>query len=736
MTALPSLVDAVDPLVGTAGQDPTEYGGMVPATAPPFAMSRWTPMTRENGISRCAYHHDDDTVLGFLGSHQPAIWMGDWAFVALSPGAGPVRPDARDRGLPHDRATERARAESYAVDLLVPGGRIRTRLTGTSRVGVLELTFDGDDRAPLADAHLVLQATRPGVTGDVGIDPRHGVLTARNPERQDAHLGPPQAASFAGHAVARVEAYDDAGARLAEPFASWGTAVARETHEGETARTDEHVAAWVTLPAGTRRVVVRTAISLISPEQAAATLDAEVPDGTEVDDVVARLRADWSARLDRVRVTGADDAERTTLATALFHALQYPARVDEPAGSPPGRTRLYDGYRDAVVEADHDVCTAFSLWDSFRAQHALLILLAPEEVPAIVASLLRTFRSSGRLPIWENLVETNIMVGTHADSVLAESVLKGVPVDVPLALEAALTNATVPPDGDTERWWGDRQPDRAHAARAGLTRYLENGWVAADETAEAGSRTLDYAYDDHAVAVLAEAAGHPGLAHDLRERAGSWRHLWNAGTGFMQSRDRDGGWAEGGWTEGTRWPYTFGVPHDVSGLRALMGPELFRDRLEEHVRDGWNRHDNEPSHHIPYLFSLAGAPWRTAEVTREIARASYLATPDGLCGNDDLGQMSAWYVFTALGFYPVNPASTQYVVGAPLFDRVEIDLPGARRPLVVAASGAPTLPYVAALSIDGVEVTEPVVEHAAIADGGLVTFTMSATPTSWGTAAP
>ncbi|ACQ78399.1 alpha-1,2-mannosidase [Beutenbergia cavernae DSM 12333] len=762
----PSLVDDVDPLIGTTGEDPCEYGGMVPSTAPPFAMTRWTPMTRENLISACPYHHDDERVIGFIGSHQPAIWMGDWGSVVVAPGVGEVRPDARDRGLVHDRATEVAHPASYAVDLLVPGdiGRIRTRLTGTSRVGVLELVFDGADGVPLADAHVVVQATRAGFTGEVAIDPERREISGYNPERQDAHLGPPQAASFAGYFVARfdVETADDvavdafagvpavagtaslaaavAAAAAPDPtasdvpaFASWGTAVGAELHEGETHRRDEHLAAWVRFPAGTRRVVVRTGVSLISVEQARANLDAEVPDGVSVDDVVEQLRTAWAERLDLVRVEGASPEERTNLATALFHALQYPARLDEGDSGAAGARRYYNGYRDAVQATDRPVYTAFSLWDTFRAQNALLTLLAPAELPDMMASLLASYSSSGWLPIWENLVETNIMVGTHADSILAEAVLKGVDVDVPLAFEAAYKNASVPPDGDTERWWGDRELDPTPSARAGLTRYLENGWVAADETAEAGSRTLDYAFDDHAVAVLADAAGRPEIAAELRERAQWYRNVWNAERGFMQSRNRDGSWAEGGWTEGTQWPYTFQVLHDARGLRDLMGVDLFRARLDGHFAAGWNRHDNEPSHHIPYLFSYAGQPWKTAEHTRRIARESYLATPDGLCGNDDLGQMSAWYVFTALGFYPVNPASTEYVVGAPLFDRLEVDLPGAARPLVVVAPGAPTLPYVAALRVDGREVTTPFLQHAWIADGAVVEFTMSAEPTDWGT---
>ncbi|WP_328997335.1 GH92 family glycosyl hydrolase [Kribbella sp. NBC_00709] len=720
------LVDAVDPLIGTTGDDPCEYGGMVPSTAPPFAMTRWTPMTRENRISAVPYHHDDQTFLGFIGSHQPAIWMGDWGFAVVAPGVGEVRPDVRDRALVHDRATERARLDSYSVDLLAEGGRVRTRLTGTCRVGVIELVFEGTDGGLLADPHVVVQATRAGHIGRVRIDPERGEISGCNPERQDAHLGPPRAAGFAGYFVARCEATDDDGRPIAAPFDSSGTAVGPVLHDGELERTDDNLSAWVRFPSATRRVVIRVGVSLISEDQARHNLDAEVPDGREFDDVVTGLRDAWAQRLDRVRVDGATPEEESTLATALFHSLQYPARLDENG-------QYYDGYTDSVVGTERAVYTAFSLWDTFRAQNALLILLAPDELPDMMASLLKTYRASGRLPIWENLVETNIMVGTHADSLLAEAFLKGVPIDLDLAYEAALVNALTPPENDTTRWWGDREHDPFDAGRPGLTRYLENGWVAADETAEAGSRTLDYAYDDHAVAILARAADDPDQATTLERRAQSYRNLWNSDRGFMQSRNSDGSWADGGWTEGTQWPYTFQVLHDIRGLRDLMGLDLFCNRLDEHFAGGWNRHDNEPSHHIPYLFSYAGKPHLAAEHTRRIAREAYRAVPSGLSGNDDLGQMSAWYVFTALGFYPVNPASTEYVIGAPLFDTVEIDIPGASRPLTIHAPGAPTLPYVEGVRLDGVETTQPFIEHAAIADGATIDFTMSAEPSDWGT---
>jgi len=714
----------VNPLIGTDGPDPTEYGGMVPSTAPPFAMTRWTPMTRENGISRCAYHYADPAIIGFLGSHQPAIWMGDWGQVAVMPGVGAVRPRAADRGLAFAHAAEVAGAAGYRVrmSLAGSGGQIDAHLTGTSRVGFCTFGFATTERDDGRDARpwVLVQATRAGFVGSVSIDPARREIAGFNPERQDSHLGPPAAAGFRGYFVARFD----------EPFESVGTALGGVLSDGSLAASGEELSAYVRFAAGVGvgSVGVRVGVSLISIDQARANLDREIPDGTTGAEVGAATAAAWAEKLDRVTITGATDADLVTFYTSLFHALQYPSELDEDG-------RYYCGYTDSVREAS-SAYTAFSLWDTFRAQNALLILLAPERIDGMVASLLRSYEASGWLPIWENLVETNIMVGTHADSIVAEAMVKGFTgFSASTAYEAVLKDATVPPDRDTELAFADREELVPAQARAGLTWYLANGWVAADRTAEAGSRTLDYAFDDYCVARVAELTGHPDVAAALHERSANYRTLWNAETGFIQSRDLDGSWAEDGWTEGTKWPYLFGALHDIRGLRDLMGVDLFRARLDEHFAGGQNMHDNEPSHHIPYLYSYAGQPWKTQAQVRSIARTSYLTDPGGLCGNDDLGQMSAWYLFTAMGFYPVNPASGDYVVGAPLFDSLVVDLPWSARPLEIVASGAPGALYVAGLTVDGEVRSEPFLQHADIANGGRIEFTMSTEPTTWGASA-
>jgi hypothetical protein len=261
---------------------------------------------------------------------------------------------------------------------------------------------------------------------------------------------------------------------------------------------------------------------------------------------------------------------------------------------------------------------------------------------------------------------------------------------------------------------------------------MQNGWVAADRTAEAGSRTLDYAYEDWAVAQVAKAVGKTADAKYFLKRSNNYKNLYNASTGFMQARNLNGSWANGSWTEGDQWVYTNDVMHDVSGLIALKGGNAkFASWLDGYFAGGHNNHTNEPSHHVPYLYDYSGQPWRTQELVRQIANANYRNAPDGLSGNDDCGQMSAWYLLSAMGFYPVNPASGQYAVGSPFFDRVELQLPGASRPLVITSPGAASRPYVQGLSLNDSPITKPFLSHADLTGGGNLAFTMNEAPQSW-----
>jgi predicted alpha-1,2-mannosidase len=276
-----------------------------------------------------------------------------------------------------------------------------------------------------------------------------------------------------------------------------------------------------------------------------------------------------------------------------------------------------------------------------------------------------------------------------------------------------------------------------YEARAGLTYYKQLGYVPVDRTAEAASSTLEDAYDDFAVAQVARAVGQDADYRFFIERSRNYRNLYNPATGFMEGRNADGSWADAdaGWTEGDKWVYTYSVLHDIPGLMALMGgPQKYNATLDEHFRDGHNHHDNEPSHHYGYLYDFSGQPWKTQARVRQIANDYYTNTPNGIAGNEDCGQMSAWYLFTAMGFYPVNPVSGDLMIGSPLFTKLTLTLQGGQRFVISAPRNSPNNLYIQSARLNGKPLDIPIVTYQQIKAGGLLEFDMGPTPSSWGSA--
>jgi predicted alpha-1,2-mannosidase len=308
------------------------------------------------------------------------------------------------------------------------------------------------------------------------------------------------------------------------------------------------------------------------------------------------------------------------------------------------------------------------------------------------------------------------------------------------AWEAVYKDATVPPRNDKTTVYFDREENVDYEVRAGLSSvYEEKGWVADDIHSEAGSRTLDYSYDDYAVSVLAGLLNKSSDAAFFRKRAVTNPFtIYNNDTGFMEARNANGSWAgpDAGWTEGDKWAYSFDVVQDIDRLIQVRGGKnRFVKSLDEHFDGGHNDHTNEPSHHIPYLYSMADAASKSQSRIRQIAQANYNATSRGLSGNEDCGQMSAWYLFSALGFYPVDPISGDYIVGTPFFDSVKINFPNAKKPLEITSIGAPNNPYVRSLSVNGKSAQTAVITHEQIAQGGTLKFEMSSQPEAWASAA-
>jgi predicted alpha-1,2-mannosidase len=702
----------VNPYIGTAGVG-SDYGGTMPMVTTPFGMTNWTAQTRQNFISASSYNYGDTTISGFIGTHQPAIWMGDFGYVTLVPELGEIKTSPEDRKLKFTHADEQTTPYYYSVNMDAgESQRVRAEVTATDHCGYLRLTFPPNSRASV-----LVEATRPKVSGFVQVNADQREITGFNPDRMDAHLGPFALPNFKGYFVVQFR----------EPFSGSGTYEGPALHASSASATGQNVGAYAAFSTARQRVVeVRIGTSFISIDQARNNLTREIPEW-DFDQTRERLKGTWNQKLGLIEIEGASDDQRAIFYTGLYHALLYPRLFSE-----------YGKYYSAFDDRIHNGVsyTAYSLWDTFRAEHSLLTLIAAERVSDMVKALLQNYQEGGWMPKWPNPSYTNIMIATHADAMVAEAINKGFRAfDLNLAYEAAYKDAMTPPDGDTTRKWLDREPHTPYEARAGLTYAKKLGYVPADKTSESASSTLEDAYDDYAVAQIAKAAGKESDYRFFMNRSLNYKLLFNTKTGFMQARNSDGSWADpgAGWTEGDKWVYTWSVMHDLPGLMQLMGgADVYNRKLDEHFAGGHNHHDNEPSHHYGYLYDYSGEPWKTQQKVRQIAAEAYSNTPTGILGNEDCGQMSAWYIFTAMGFYPVSPVSGDYMIGSPIFEKTTLHLPTGKTFVISAPKSSATNLYIQSAKLNGKPLEFPMIRYADIQRGGTLSFKMGASPSKWG----
>ena len=696
-------VSRVNPYIGT-GEGKIGYGGTMPFVSTPFGMTDWTAQTRQNKISVVSYKYEDKTISGFIGTHQPAIWMGDYGYVTVMPEIGSLKTTPEERKLSFTHADETVRPDYYSVSLDAGNSqRIRTEMTATEHCGYLRFTFPAG-----AEARVIVEASRPGIAGHADVNAARREITGYNPDRMDAHLGPFKLPNFKGYFVVQFR----------QGFRTSGSYGPTEKEPAEA------TGAYATFTAG-EVIEARVGTSFVSIEQARANLKAEIP-AWNFASVQKKLRATWNDKLDRIHVEGASQDAQKTVTTALYHALLYP-RVFSEQG------RYYSAFDDQIHKGDS--YTAYSIWDTFRAEHSLLTLVAPERIDGMITALLQNYKEGGWMPKWPNPSYTNIMIGTHADSMIAEALNKGFHgFDRDLAWQAVYKDAMTPPDGDTGRRWADREEHTPYEARGGLTYFKELGYIPTDKTAEAASRTLEDSYDDWCVAQVALRLGKYHEYEFFLHRSLNYQHIYNKDTGFMQGRKANGSWADekDGWTEGDHWVYTWAVFHDLPGLVDLMGgSDPYNAKLDEHFKGGHNVHSNEPSHHYGYLYDFSGQPWKTQAKVREIAAAEYANLPSGIDGDDDCGQMSAWYLFTALGFYPVNPASGQYMIGSPLFTKMTLRLANGKTFTVEAENNSEKNVYVQSATLDGKTLHVPVITYDEILQGATLNFVLGPEPSHW-----
>ena len=654
-------VDFVDPLIGTGSSttisalrhseaDNEPRGQTFPAVGFPFGMTHWTPQTQHTEI-KCfsPYYHQSDSLNGFRGSH----WMSgsctqDYGSVTIMPLNDSLVIDPGQRAMMYDRSAQDASPDKYSVRF--PNNGIYAEVTGHQRSGIMRFVYEADTMP-----YILVEPNSDEGVGFVEINPDANEIVGFNPAHR-IYQGWGQYAGFNGYFVAQFD----------KPVNEMGTWHQGEPVKNRTTVTGDSSAvgafARFEINAGDT-IHVRIGTSFTSIEAARANLNAEIPDW-DFDAVQSASTDAWNKALSSIEVTQHNTKDNDALVqfyTAHYHAMMLPRLFIDAEGTYPGFAS--SGLKQA--DPGMDYYADFSVWDTYRAVHPLLTITDPGRAQHMVQSLVLKAEQGGWLPIfpsWNNY--TAAMIGDHVTSIITDAYTKGLrDFDEEKAYLYMLKNATETPEYSA---YVDGKGRRA------LLPYLEHGFMPLEEPIteafhqeEQVSRTLEYAYDDFVVGLMASLLGKTADAEMLLKRSMFYQNIIDPETGIARGRYRDGSWytpfdpSERTYefiTEGSPWHYTWYVPHDVAGLIELMGGrEEFIHRLDVLFDEGEYWHGNEPSHQIAYLYAYAGAPWKTQQRIRQIMAEEYSAGPGGLSGNDDAGQMSAWYVFSALGFYPVSP---------------------------------------------------------------------------------
>lgn len=728
------LLAEVDPFIGSGGVG-YRVGTINPGAVVPFGMIEPGPDTGLAGLQisflNCTgYHHDQTHVWGFSHSRIDGMGVPDYGAILVTPTVGMDATKAERGGarstFSHEQ--ESARPGHYAVTLLDPG--IDVELTATTHVALHRYAWSD----PAADAVVVLDlGYGPGgmmsPASSIAIDREAGTLTGTSTVMggySDRFGGvPTYFAARVSPPPARAGTWDDAGV----------------LHEDETTADGAQIGAWLGFDLGDDATVeIALAISYVSVEQAQANLAAEAPT-TDFAGTRADAEAAWQTELARVRVAGGSDDERRMFYTALYHAFLSPTTFSEVDG-------VYRGFDDAIHQTDRTYYSDFSLWDTYRTLHPLFDLVQRDRQADMMQSLATMYEQGGDLPMWPLAFGyTGGMVGTPADIVLADAYLADITdFDVEAAYEGARLHAT-------EARPNDGRPDVAG--------YIDRGWVAADNVLASVSNTMEFAIADHAIGRWAAAMGNDADAAVFGERAHAWANHFDPATGFLIGRRADGSFVTDGFTsdewldvyaEGTAWHYLWMVPHDAARLAELLGGEVAaRERLADYfamsadflagpeynpnmpVPYYWQA--NEPSLHDAYLFTEWGDPASTQRWVDWARRRHYGTGADGLPGNDDAGTMSAWYVWSAIGLYPVT-GQARWWITAPVFERIELDMSDAdapdRRLTIVAEGAGAEMIYVAGARWNDEVLVGPTITWSQLRAGGTLALDLADAPTDFG----
>ncbi|MBN2632976.1 MAG: GH92 family glycosyl hydrolase [Bacteroidales bacterium] len=744
-------VDYVDPFIGT-----DFFGHTFPGPSLPHAMVHLSPDVYTQGWTYCAgYVYPGSSIMGFSHTHWSGVGMVDGGDVLIMPDVGqklrltPGSPDNPDEGYRSgfDHKDETASAGYYSV--LLKDCNVKAELTSTRRAGFHRYTFpEAENSRIIIDLGHQIGTYRPEQKSEIKIVNNNIIEGFRNARHGKVWFV----------------------AEFNKPFAYYGTFDADyrtpESDAGifpyKNAEKGEKIGAFVYFRTSeNEQVLVKVGISYTGIEGARKNLAGEIPHW-DFDIVRNNARETWNKELSKIIIEDPSEEKKQIFYTALYHSLlaQYISNdVDGKYRGPDGKIH---------IAKDYDYYGSFSCWDTYRSQHPLLTIVAGEHVNDFIKSIESKTREYGWLPAQHfNNVFGESMVGDHLVPVIVDAFMKGYrDFDVDFLYDAMRTKALELPS----------PPVRATAGRSGLQYITEKGYIPADRVTESVSKTLEMAYDDWCIAQMARELGKEDDYRMFMSRALNYKNLWDYGTGFMRPRNHDGSWLEAldgheqeilkegdhAWyryfdpllvgrrpnrhyTESNAWQYIWSVQHDIDGLINLLGgKEGFVARLDTFFSmsplitppkyvgvvgtTGQYVHGNQPSHHVAYLYNYAGMPWKTQEKVRHVTGELYRTGPGGLCGNEDMGSLSSWYVFSAMGFYPVTPGSTYYVTGSPLFRKATIDTGNGKSFSVEAINNSETNIYIQSGSLNGRPLSRSWITHAEITSGGRLVFEMGPEP--------
>lgn len=700
----------VNPFIGTDFTGNTYPGAQVP-----FGMVQLSPDNGLPGWDRIAgYFYPDSTIAGFSHTHLSGTGAGDLYDISFMPVTLPYNEAEQPLGIHSKFSHEKESAYAGYYQVFLQDYKINVELTATERCGIQRYTF------PKAESAIFLNLKK-AMNWD---------------ETQDSYIEQVDSVTLKGYRYSNGWARNQKiyfYTKFSRPFDSLQLDKSEIMKDGKESGIG-YIARINYNTSENEQIVIRTAISGVSMEGAQRNFMAEAQD-SDFDSYLNKAKRMWNDALGRIEVENSDMDETVTFYTALYHSMLAPTIYGDVDGSyygPDKKIHKTNGWTNY---------STFSLWDTYRAAHPLFTIIQPERVNDMVKSLIAFSEQNGRLPVWNMFgSETDMMIGYHSVPVIVDAYLKGIgDFDAESALKECVKTANL----DDYRQIG-LYKNMGYIPYDVVDKYNSENWSL--------SKTLEYAFDDYCIAIMAEKMGKEDLADNFYKRASNYRNVFNENSSFMQPKDSKGNFIAGfkpeeytpHITESNGWQYLWSVQHDVDGLIELIGgKKRFEEKLDSMFTlipkeneqlpifstgmIGQYAHGNEPSHHVAYLYNYTDSPWKTQKYVSEIMHELYKNSPDGLCGNEDCGQMSAWYVMSAMGIYPVNPVSGEYQIGTPMFPEMKIKFADNKIFTIFANNVSRENCYVKSIKLNGKLLTSPTIRHNDIINGGVLEFEMTNT---------